>query len=206
VHVARGNDDEARRCFESFAEAGISADVQERAMHAVGQALLLSREGRYREALETVQFALASGSELGRGSQGFREGFVIALEAAFAAGDVARVESLLEELDAVPRGKVPTWLRAHAARFRAKLAALRGDVANAEAGLKRAAATFREISTPFPLAIVLLEHGELLLQEGRADEARPLLAEARERFDRLRAVPWIERVDIALAPERVPAS
>ena len=48
---------------------------------------------------------------------------------------------------------------------------------------------------PFYLAVVQLEHAELLAPTGRADECGPLLTEAREIFERLRATPWLERVD-----------
>ena len=47
----------------------------------------------------------------------------------------------------------------------------------------------------FYLAVVQLEHAELLVGSDRADECEPLLAEARETFERLRAIPWLERVD-----------
>ena len=36
---------------------------------------------------------------------------------------------------------------------------------------------------------------ESLVREGRAAEAEPLLAEAREVFTRLGATPWLERAD-----------
>jgi hypothetical protein len=42
---------------------------------------------------------------------------------------------------------------------------------------------------------MLLEHGELLVGEGRDVEAEPLLDEAREIFTELRATPWLERVE-----------
>ena len=48
---------------------------------------------------------------------------------------------------------------------------------------------------PFYLAVVQLEHAELLASLGRSDECGPLLAEARETFERLRATPWLERLD-----------
>jgi len=38
-----------------------------------------------------------------------------------------------------------------------------------------------------------LEHAEWLRDQGRADEAEPLLTEAREIFERLEAGPWLER-------------
>ena len=48
---------------------------------------------------------------------------------------------------------------------------------------------------PFYLAVVRLEHAELLAASDETDECGPLLADARETFDRLRATPWLERVD-----------
>ena len=57
----------------------------------------------------------------------------------------------------------------------------------------------RSLELPFYLAVVQLEHGEWLGAQGRPDDAQPLLAEACETFERLQAVPWLERVD-AVAP------
>jgi len=50
--------------------------------------------------------------------------------------------------------------------------------------------------------VTLLEHGEWLAGEDRPAEAAPLLAEARELFDELRAEPWLARL-AAVAPEEV---
>ena len=57
-----------------------------------------------------------------------------------------------------------------------------------------AAGIFREFGLPFWLAVTQLEHGEWLVEQGRAQEAEPLLGEARETFERLEAKPWLERV------------
>ena len=56
---------------------------------------------------------------------------------------------------------------------------------------------FREFGFVFYLAVTQLEHGEWLVGEGRDAEAEPLLSEARETFERLRATPWLERLDAA---------
>jgi hypothetical protein len=45
------------------------------------------------------------------------------------------------------------------------------------------------------VAVVQLEHAELLAASDRAEAGQPLLAEAREIFEQLRATPWLERVD-----------
>ena len=95
--------------------------------------------------------------------------------------------------DAAP-GAVSPFMRAQAERFRARLDALRGSDDRVDQRFKTAAGLFREIGTPFYLACALLEHGEWLTANGRSDDARPLLDEAREIFERLRATPWLERV------------
>jgi hypothetical protein len=51
----------------------------------------------------------------------------------------------------------------------------------------------------FWLAGTLLEHGEWLGANGRAEEAEPLLTEAREIFEGLEAAPWLERLDARAA-------
>ena len=95
------------------------------------------------------------------------------------------------------RGR-PPFLDAQAQRFRARLAA---TSAKAESGYTAAAARFRELELPFWLAATLLEHGELLAEQGRADHAAPLFAEAREIFERLGATPWLERAGASVGLE-----
>lgn len=58
---------------------------------------------------------------------------------------------------------------------------------------------FAELGAPFHLAVVRLEHAEWLIEQGRSGEGEPLLAEARETFERLEAKPWLERVEVATA-------
>ncbi len=56
-------------------------------------------------------------------------------------------------------------------------------------GFKAAEALFRQAENAFWLAVTLLDHGEWLLSERRDADAEPLLAEAREIFERLKAAP-----------------
>jgi hypothetical protein len=69
------------------------------------------------------------------------------------------------------------------------------DPAGGQQKFGEAAAIFREIGMPFYLAVAQLEQAEVLATSGRAVEAQPLLAEARETFEQLRATPWLERLD-----------
>jgi hypothetical protein len=64
-----------------------------------------------------------------------------------------------------------------------------------EGRFKSAAGRFREMAVPFWMAVTLLEHAEWLVGQGRGSEGQPLLAEAREIFERLKARPWVERLD-----------
>jgi hypothetical protein len=43
------------------------------------------------------------------------------------------------------------------------------------------------------MAVAALEHAEQLQAHGRAEEAGPLLEEARAVFERLEAAPWLQR-------------
>jgi hypothetical protein len=95
----------------------------------------------------------------------------------------------------------PRSLEAHEARIRARLGALRGEGENVESRYRSAAAGFREVELPFWLAVTLLEHCEWLAAAGRTDDTEPLPGEAREIFERLRARPWLERLERAAARE-----
>jgi hypothetical protein len=51
----------------------------------------------------------------------------------------------------------------------------------------------------------MAEHAEWLSEQGRAEEAEPLLAEARRIFTDLKAAPWVERLD-STREQLVPAA
>ena len=104
----------------------------------------------------------------------------------------------------LPPGHSPQFLEAHSSRFRARLAAHRADLNEADRLFRRAGGLFRELAFPFYLAVILLERGEWLMTQDRGEEAQPLLAEARETFERLQAKPWLERAAQAALTPREP--
>jgi class 3 adenylate cyclase/tetratricopeptide (TPR) repeat protein len=194
IHILRGELEEGRRLFAAFPDAETSDDLQERSGHAVGLASLLRADGKPSESLDHALRSFASRQEMGLGVENVKEGFLEAVEAAFEMGDLEKVEELIGVVEAELPARRPPYLDAHAHRFRARLDDAR-DSGDVDAGFKSAAGLFRELSTPFWLAVTLLEHGEWLVDRGREEEAAPLLAEAREVFERLRAVPWSERLE-----------
>jgi class 3 adenylate cyclase/tetratricopeptide (TPR) repeat protein len=194
VHVNRGDLDAAETAFATFPSVDTSADVQELATHAAGRAVTDHARGRDADALASARKALAHIEDTGPAAEQSKEAFVAGIEAAFAIDDLDAAEELIGMIEAYPPGKQPQFLQAHAMRFRARLAERRGDPADVGAVFKGAAGLFREIAVPFYMAVTLLEHGEWLAREGRASDAAPLLVEAREVFERLRAEPWLERL------------
>jgi class 3 adenylate cyclase/tetratricopeptide (TPR) repeat protein len=192
VRVNRGELAEANRSTRLFAELEASADLQEQAQVHFAEATLLLAEGKHAEALRSAEVSIAQGDVNGVTNESVKEAFVIALEAALVLDDMVRVEELLAMIDALPPGRSP-FLKAHALRFRARLADRSGEADAAAELFNRAARGFRELSFPFYLAVTLLEHGEWHAVRGRAEDGEPLLAEAREIFERLGARPWLQR-------------
>jgi class 3 adenylate cyclase/tetratricopeptide (TPR) repeat protein len=185
IYCQRGQLDEARRLAARFEHLEESSDIQDRSAHLGVTAALRRAEGRLEEALEAGAATIPSGEILGPAFQGVKHGVVDALEAALALGDTAKADELFGFVDGLAPGVRPGYLDIHALRLRARLA---GDAA----GLAAAAARFRALEVPFWLAVTLVEHAEVL---GEGLEAERSQAEAREIFVRLKATPWLERVD-----------
>jgi hypothetical protein len=205
VYLHRGELGEAKRIVDHLATLATSADAQERASFAAGQARLLLGNGDAAAAVDTAEAGLELREALGMTTEFMKELFVAAAEGAFALGDHAKVEEVLAAVEGQPPGRISQAYQAHASRLRARLAVERSQTDEAERRFKGAAGLFREIVSPFYLAVTQLEHGEWLVAQGRNEEAEPLLAEAREVVERLQATPWLERVTASATEERVTA-
>jgi tetratricopeptide (TPR) repeat protein len=195
----RGRLEEAAALMHLLPEGEIAQDVQTRVSHLATRAVVGRAAGRLDEALAAAEEATALRDELGVYQQDVKEGLVETIEAAFALGDLAKVEATLGIIEALHPGDLSPYLRAHGARLGARLSAARDQAPRVEPGFRAAADLFRELSMPFWLAVTLLEHGEWLASQDRAADARPLLAEARENFENLKATPWLERTEKAAA-------
>ena len=204
VFVHRGELKEARQRLEAARDVVDPQEPQSIAGFKSLEAEVLLAEGDARAALAAAEEVVALRVNVAGGLANFTNGYVAALDAAFALGDEAKVDELLSIVERLPPGDLTPYLRAVGARFSARRGTLRGDTEPA-AGFQAAERLLREIEFPFELAVVLLEHAEWLAAEGRAEEAEPLAAEARELFERLRATPYIERLDRLPVPATTPA-
>jgi hypothetical protein len=183
IYAHRGEFDEARKLLSQYARTENSSDVQDRASYFGAIAVLRRMEGRHEEAITAGTAILEVVPTLGESQQSVKHALVDALESALALGDTARADELFALIDAIPPARRPPYLDAHVRRLRARLG---GDAD----GLDAAAERFRELESPFSLAVTLLDRAETLGD----DEAR---AEAIEIFERLRATPWLERASSA---------
>jgi class 3 adenylate cyclase/tetratricopeptide (TPR) repeat protein len=169
-------------------------DRQGHAVQAGAQAALLHAEGRFGEAVDAGSYAAAISDV----PQAVKQGLVWAVESALALGERGRADELIAAVEALPPGLRAPFVEAQTQRFRARMS-------NDQAGFKAAAAGFREYGIPFWLAVTQLEHADWLVAHARADDAEPLLAEARQTFERLGATPWLERASKVGGVAEVPA-
>jgi hypothetical protein len=193
VCVYRGRLDDARRMVEAVGEFEHSADVQERCYYGSARAQLLLADGERDEAQEVAESVFAERDVLGIGADVIKEAFALAVQAALELDRLDKADELLAIVEQLPTGVRPQFLSAHESRFRAHLAARRGDRDETERLFKGGAGLFQELAVPFHLAVTQLEYGEWLAAEDRA-EADPLFMQARETFERLDAKPWLERI------------
>ena len=188
VLAHQGKVEAAREVVELMAEGESSGDVQTRVIYRAMLAVVLRAEGRLDGALAAAREAFAGRSELGLAGP-IKQSLVEIFEAAFALGELEACREVVAMLDALRPGELTPYLRAERARLRARLD-------SSDAAFKSSVAAFRELGWPFWLGVALVEHAEWLAAEGRAAQAEPLFAEAREIFERLEARPWLERVDV----------
>ncbi|MEA2509292.1 MAG: hypothetical protein QOG21_1374 [Actinomycetota bacterium] len=207
VHCERGELDSAIALLGPADELRDADNPQIRATCAVVAARLLRAQGRYAEALTTAEGGLALQGDMAVFNTEIKLAFVEAVEAALALSDFVTAGDLLSGSESLAPGDVTPFRQAHNARLRALLNAAEGDHSRVEQGFRTAAGLFREFDLTFYLAVTQLEYGEWLLQQDRRSEALPLLTEARAIFERLRATPWLERTEkaMAVANEQQPA-
>jgi class 3 adenylate cyclase/tetratricopeptide (TPR) repeat protein len=167
-----------------------------RAVRSLVSATVFRMAGKLEAAVDAFEEALRGSEEIGPGLPVIQQALAEALDIAIEVRDFAHARSFLDRIDALRPGERSPYLRAELARLRARRSASEAgsDDGEVEEGFMEAEEGFRAIGTPFYLARGLLEHAEWLVSRDRDADAAPFLAEASEIFDRLRAIPWLDRV------------
>jgi tetratricopeptide (TPR) repeat protein len=204
IHVHRGELDEAEAILERFRTLETSDEMQARAFFLYEESLLRKARGELQEALGLVEASLEAALPMGLTFGAVREAMAQTVDCALRLGDVAKAEEVLSVLDGARPGNLSPGLRGESARLRARIEAAKGHEEDVDRGFRTAVAEFRAIPVPFAVAYTSLEHAEWLIDRGRSEEAEPLLAEAAQIFEGLRARPWIDRAAEARARLQVP--
>jgi hypothetical protein len=187
IHLRRGEVAHARELLDRNSDVGRSGNPEFSAGYAAVEAATLVAEHRFDEAFRAAQLAIPP------------DLVSSAWWLAFHAADVAlalpdgHLRELYEQINAISRGARTHVVDAQLARLRARL-----SESDALTELETAERIFRDFEAVYYVAVAQTERGELLAAAGRTDEARESLAEAREVFARLRATPWLTRVDAVL--------
>jgi class 3 adenylate cyclase/predicted ATPase len=166
---------------------------------AACEARLLRAQNRPAEALAAAERGLSHRYELGIANREIKLSLVEALEAALELDDLSKADELLALIDTLQPGQLTPSLQAQRHRFHARLDACRGNHDEVERDYHTAETIFAEHGLAFHQAATQLEHAEWLAARGRAEDAEPLLAQARETLERLEAKPWLERLDAVRA-------
>jgi len=204
IHCERGQLAAADSLL-AIAETVRDSDVpQLRAVYAAIEARLLRAHGRPAEGLAAAERALALLDELTITDPNIKAALVEAVESALALGDLERAEQLLTIPATLDPGELTPLLQAQASRLRARLDTARDNHDRVEETFRTAATLFREFDLAFHLAVTQLEHAEWLTRQNRAEDAQPLLAEARDTFEQLQATPWLVRTTQATPTRREP--
>jgi tetratricopeptide (TPR) repeat protein len=193
VHASRGDLARAEKALGAeILEA--SQDVQALQTLALGRATIAQFRGDSEDALSSAQLAIDTLDQTGVVTQ-IEVAYAIVVDATIDLGDLDRAGALLAEMEEVSAGSGSPFLRAEIARIRGRVSGLRGDSVAAARAFEEAVARFRAMGLRFHLAVALSDFGRSLEAEGRAEEAGPIRAEAREIFEDLQATWWLERVD-----------
>jgi hypothetical protein len=194
IHAARGEIQPVQDLVERYSAVTAADDVQGQGVLMWASGRLAMLRGEHRAALDLARRAIEARATLGMGFQGVKQGFVLAVEAALADGDLDAADEVLGMLDSVPPAQVTPYYQAHRDRLRAAVAAARGDAGAADAGFRASIGMFRELGMRPAHAMAQTEYAEWLVGQGRHDDARPLVAAARETLEAIRAEPWLARI------------
>ena len=203
VHVHRREIEEASalvRLFTYIPET--SSDAQEIADYSCALAFLRAAQGQPEDALQAARTAWQHGRSLGVWHYTVKESFAVGVEAAITCGDLKAADEMLLDVANLPVGDSSRYLEAQSQRLTAVRALRNGDSGDVESRMRSAVRIFQDLGMPFWTGVVQLELAEQMSGQGRPNDATALIVEARQAFRRLRAVPWLDRVQ-RLQPEEL---
>ena len=194
VRAHRGQVQQARDlASEALALCERSGNVLVKSMvHAVLGFLALSLDDPLAAHSQLDRLADVT-SAAGLGEPGVVKYLPDEIEALAALGQVDRAWALTRRLEAQGKSLQRQWALAAAARCRAQLAAVDGDLEGARAACEQALLEQEQLSMPFELARTLLVKGQIQRQARHLLAARTTLGRALAIFEQLGAPLWAEK-------------
>jgi tetratricopeptide (TPR) repeat protein len=203
LHAYRGQTTSAAEQLSALEPWQRSDDIQERHSWLIAQAAVAKVENELALAFTSASKAAGGAASWGGvRSEGVRLAWPLAMECALEINRLDEAESLLAFVADQPVGRIPPYLRAQLARYRALVHIEKGDADTVEADLKQAVTNFTDLGYRYWLARAQADLARWLVNGGRPADAEPLLAEAIEVFALLGAEPDLKQ----LSPVRAGAA
>jgi predicted ATPase len=175
--VRRGRDDEASEYLARIAAWESGDDVEARQLYVGLDGLIALGEGDHPRALELLTDSVQQGMRAqGPSSEGTRLAWFDAVVAALELERRGDATALVDLLEDQPTGLVPPLLRSALEHARGLIGLRVGE--SPEPHFRAAVAGLEKLGYPFWLARAQTDLGTWLADQGRRDEARPLLDEA----------------------------
>jgi DNA-binding CsgD family transcriptional regulator/tetratricopeptide (TPR) repeat protein len=200
VRAHRGQVQQAR---ELATEALALCD---RTANAPARSMVLSVLGFIAVSLDDAQTAhfhlgrlAEAASAMGLGEPSVVKFLPDEIEALAALGEVDLARSLTRQLEEKGKSLGRPWALATAARCRARLADLEGDLEGARAACEQALSEHERLPMPFELARTLLVKGVIEGRARRPRESRAALGQALGIFEHLGAPLWATKADRELS-------
>jgi ATP/maltotriose-dependent transcriptional regulator MalT len=147
----------------------------------------------YQAAFAHLDRLAEATASFGLGEPGVVRFLPDAIEALAALGHVQRARSLAQQLEACGKSLGRPWALATAARCRAHLAAIDGDLQDARAACGQALSEHERLPMPFELGRTLLVKGMIERRARHRSAARASLSQAVCIFERLGALMWADK-------------
>ena len=189
VYINRGRLADARELVSVFGHLEGRSNFRTARSMRRARAALAYADGRHASALGHGLAAVESAGPLGMGFQSVKQGFVVGGRGrARCSASSAAPTSSSPWSTSSRRASVRPSSRLRSQRFRARMSDERGRLQGCRGRLPR-------VQLPVLARGDAARARRMARAHGRTAESEPLLAEAREIFERLEATPWLERAE-----------
>jgi class 3 adenylate cyclase/predicted ATPase len=174
----RGDIQAAKAGIARLGDLPASENPRDRSQIAIVEAFCAAARQQPAAALRSARTVLDQVGALSMSDEAPRWAWSLAARAAWKLADAGTATELLAMLDAYRPGEIVPMLRAERDLARARLATRGSDPGLADAAMAAAVTELRHHSTPYHLALGLIDHANWLISRGDTAAARAAVTEA----------------------------